>query len=56
MVIIYNIQGQQVAEYKVMPGVNTVRLPIGLAAGVYMVKYMGEAGSAPVVVRLVYEQ
>ena len=56
VVIIYNMQGQQVAEYKVMPGENTVRLPIGLAAGVYMVQYMGEAGSAPVVVRLVYEQ
>ena len=55
-VIIYNMQGQQVGEYKVMAGLNTVRLPVGLSAGLYIVKYMGEGGRVQVVVRLVYEQ
>ena len=54
-VILYNMQGQQVATYKVMAGATNLRLPSGVGAGVYMVKYAGEGNNGPVVLRLVYE-
>jgi len=54
-VIIYNMQGQQVMENKVMAGATNLRLPSGVGAGVYMVKYEGEGNNVPVVLRLVYE-
>jgi len=54
-VILYNMQGQQVMENKVMAGATILWLPGGVGAGVYMVKYVGEGGGVPVVLRLVYE-
>ena len=53
---VYNIQGQQVADYKTTQGATNLQLPSGIAAGVYFVKYISSGGNnAPVVVRLIKE-
>lgn len=53
---VYNIQGQAVAEYKVNGGANSLSLPGGLSAGVYVCRYIVDGNNnMPTVVRLVYE-
>jgi uncharacterized protein YjdB len=51
---IYTLEGKEVQQHVVAPGINSLSLPNGLAAGIYMCRFNGEDGSA-VMVRLVYE-
>ena len=51
---VYTMEGKEVQHNDVNEGLNSLSLPKGLAAGVYMCRFNGEDGSS-VMVRLVYE-
>jgi hypothetical protein len=52
---IYTVEGKLVSEIPMVPGVNSVSIPVDLAAGAYVCRFVGVDGSVQVV-RLVYEK
>ena len=53
--VLYNMQGQQVAIYTAHQGETDIQLPSGLGAGVYLCRFTTATNKAPVVLRLLYE-
>ena len=54
-VLIYNVQGQCVANYKIKAGATSLQLPAAISPGMYICKFIpAGGGSMPAVVRLVY--
>jgi hypothetical protein len=54
MLVIYTLEGKELQQYKLTEGITALTLPSGLAAGMYMCKYVGDDGEMTVV-RLVYK-
>ena len=52
---VYNVQGQEVATYKVSAGETSLRLPATLSAGVYVCRYVSTSNNSPQIVRLIYQ-
>lgn len=51
---IYTLEGKEIQHMAVVEGVNTVHLPEGIAAGIYMCRFISDDGNSTMV-RLVYE-
>ncbi|MES2702142.1 MAG: FG-GAP-like repeat-containing protein [Bacteroidota bacterium] len=52
--IIYTLDGRELANHSITAGATRIELPKGIASGVYMCRYLGNGGQT-VIVRLVYE-
>jgi uncharacterized protein YjdB len=52
--MVFAIDGKEVASFKVAEGANAIDLPTGLSEGVYMCRYIGDNGEY-LVVKLVYK-
>jgi hypothetical protein len=56
MLYIYNIEGMEVMGYKLVEGKNTLRLPGGISAGIYLGKYVADDSKVKgAVLRLIYQ-
>jgi trimeric autotransporter adhesin len=55
MLVVYTIDGKQVAQYALTASANMVSLPSNLSTGIYMCRFSGADGTSAIV-RLVYEQ
>jgi hypothetical protein len=53
--LVYAVDGKEVAKYQLTEGDTQLSLPQGTAAGIYMCRYVGNNGST-VMIRLVYSQ
>jgi trimeric autotransporter adhesin len=54
MLVVYTIDGKQVAQYRLTSATTTVTLPKKLAAGMYMCKFTGDDNSTDII-RLQYQ-
>jgi hypothetical protein len=52
--VIYSLEGKQMAQYQIQSGVTSMNIPLNVAAGMYICRFNGDDGSSAMV-RLIYD-